>query len=401
MDRISQRSLNAFQSPIRKLSVFANEAKANGVKIYHLNIGQPDVPSPIFPGSVLNEWTLDHLPYGKSEGEDKVRKKFKHYYNALGIDLEEEDILVTTGASEALLLTLYAILDPGDELIVQEPFYANYNGISKMAGVNIKPIYTPFEEGYPVPDVNLFEEVVTDKTRALLLCNPNNPTGKVYSRKMLVELAELILKYDLYLIVDEVYREFVYDEEFFSVLQMEHIRERVIVLDSISKRYNACGARVGCIVSHNRLVQEQILKFAQLRLSPPMLAQEFAERAINPPKEYTDEILSIYRERRDYVISRLEKIPGVTINKPEGAFYIFARFPVENSEHFCKWLLTDFRAENQTVMLAPGNGFYNTPGLGVNEVRIAYVLELEQLKVAMDCLEKALVTYPLSAIPVR
>ncbi|GAA5220144.1 pyridoxal phosphate-dependent aminotransferase [Membranihabitans marinus] len=400
MNRVSQRSLNAYQSPIRKLSAFADQAKAEGVTIFHLNIGQPDVASPIHPKTSLENWSKDYLPYGKSEGEDKVRKKFQAYYAEWGISLREEDILVTTGASEALSLTLYAIMDQGDELIVQEPFYANYNGISKMAGVSIRPIYTPFEEGFPVPDVQKFEEVVNEHTRALLLCNPNNPTGKVYSKKMLIELAELVLKYDLYLIVDEVYREFCYEEDFYSVLHLEHIRDRVIVLDSISKRYNACGARVGCIVTHNRLVQEQILKYAQLRLSPPMLAQEYAEQIINPGPEYSNRILSIYKERRNYVISRLEKIPGVTINHPEGAFYIFAKFPVDSAEHFCKWLLTDFRSNNNTVMLAPGNGFYSTEGLGHDELRIAYVLELEQLKLAMDCLEKALVSYPMSAVTV-
>lgn len=396
MANVSQRSLYAYESPIRKLMKYANEARKAGVHIYHLNIGQPDVPSPVNPRDVLADWTMDYLPYGKSEGEEYMQKAFREYYRTWGIDIEAEDILVTTGASEALLFSIFATMDEGDELIVQEPFYANYNGISQMAGVNIRSIYTPFEAGFPVPSVKDFEAVLTPRSRALLLCNPNNPTGKVYSREMLLQLAELVIKYDLFLIVDEVYREFCYESEFYSVLEMEHIQDRVIILDSISKRYNSCGARIGCIVTRNARIRDMVLKYAQLRLSPPVLGQRYAEKAINPPEKFMKDMVDVYKHRRAYVVERLKNIPGVVLNEPEGAFYIFARLPVEDTERFCKWMLTDFRQDNQTVMLAPGNGFYATEGLGKDQIRLAYVLDLADLKIALDCLEAGLKSYPWS-----
>ncbi len=398
MANVSQRSLYAYESPIRKLMKYANEARKAGVHIYHLNIGQPDVPSPVNPRDVLADWTMNYLPYGKSEGEEYMQKAFREYYRSWNIDIEAEDILVTTGASEALLFSIFATMDEGDELIVQEPFYANYNGISQMAGVKIRSIYTPFEAGFPVPSVKDFESVLTSRSRALLLCNPNNPTGKVYSREMLLQLAELVIKYDLYLIVDEVYREFCYESEFYSVLEMEHIQDRVIILDSISKRYNSCGARIGCIVTRNAHIREMVLKYAQLRLSPPVLGQKYAEKAINPPEKFMKDMVDVYKQRRAYVMDRLKKIPGVVLNEPEGAFYIFARLPVEDTERFCKWMLTDFRHDNQTVMLAPGNGFYATEGLGKDQIRLAYVLDLTDLKIALDCLEAGLKSYPWSTI---
>lgn len=398
MKNVSQRSLHAYESPIRKLMKYANEAKKNGVQIFHLNIGQPDVASPVSPRDTLSDWTEEYLPYGKSEGEESMQQAFIEYYRNWGVDLESDDILVTTGASEALLLSIFATMDQDDELIVQEPFYANYNGISQMAGVHIRPIYTPFDEGFPVPTMKDFESVLTPRSRALLLCNPNNPTGKVYSREMLVQLAELVLKHDLYLIVDEVYREFCYESEFYSVLQMEHIQDRVIVLDSISKRYNACGARIGCIVTRNAQVRDMVLKYAQLRLSPPVLGQKYAEKVINPPESFMTNMIEIYKSRRAYVVERLNKIPGIVLNQPEGAFYIFAQLPVDDSEQFCKWLLTDFRLNDKTVMLAPGNGFYATENLGRNQVRLAYVLGLPQLELALDCLEEGLKSYPYSTV---
>ena len=398
MAKVSQRSLYAYESPIRKLMKYANRAKKSGVQVFHLNIGQPDVASPVNPRDVLSDWTLNHLPYGKSEGEETMQKAFLEYYRNWNIDLEPEDILVTTGASEALQFSIFATMDQGDELIVQEPFYANYNGISQMAGVKIRPIHTPFEEGFPVPSMKDFEAVLTPRSRALLLCNPNNPTGKVYSREMLLQLAELVLKYDLFLIVDEVYREFCYQTEFFSVLELEHIQDRVIILDSISKRYNACGARIGCIVTRNAQVRDMVLKYAQLRLSPPMLGQKFAEKAINPPEDFMKSMVDIYRTRRAYVVKRLTGIPGVVLNEPEGAFYIFAKLPVDDTEEFCKWLLTDFQLDGKTVMLAPGNGFYATEGLGRDQVRLAYVLDLPELTQALDCLEEGLRTYPYSKL---
>ena len=394
MANVSQRSIYAYESPIRKLMKYANAAKKEGVHIYHLNIGQPDVASPASPREALSDWTLNHLPYGKSEGEESMQLAFQEYYKNWNIDLKPEDILVTTGASEALLFSIFATMDQGDELIVQEPFYANYNGISQMAGVNIKSIYTPFEEGFPIPTMKDFESVLSPRSKALLLCNPNNPTGKVYSREMLLQLAELVLKYDLFLIVDEVYREFCYEREFYSVLEMEHIQDRVIILDSISKRYNACGARIGSIVTRNAQIRDMILKYAQLRLSPPVLGQKYAEKIINPPEEFMDSMVGIYRSRRAYVVERLTKIPGVTLNEPEGAFYIFAKLPVDDTEHFCKWLLTDFRLGDKTVMLAPGNGFYATEGLGMDQIRLAYVLDLPDLAQALACLEAGLREYP-------
>lgn len=398
MAKVSQRSLYAYESPIRKLMKYANRAKKSGVQVFHLNIGQPDVASPVNPRDVLSDWTLNHLPYGKSEGEETMQKAFLEYYRNWNIDLEPEDILVTTGASEALQFSIFATMDQGDELIVQEPFYANYNGISQMAGVKIRPIHTPFEEGFPVPSMKDFEAVLTPRSRALLLCNPNNPTGKVYSREMLLQLAELVLKYDLFLIVDEVYREFCYQTEFFSVLELEHIQDRVIILDSISKRYNACGARIGCIVTRNAQVRDMVLKYAQLRLSPPMLGQKFAEKAINPPEDFMKSMVDIYRTRRAYVVKRLTGIPGVVLNEPEGAFYIFAKLPVDDTEEFCKWLLTDFQLDGKTVMLAPGNGFYATEGLGRDQIRLAYVLDLPELTQALDCLEEGLKAYPYSRL---
>lgn len=377
---------------------YANAAKKEGVHIYHLNIGQPDVASPASPRDALSDWNLDHLPYGKSEGEEYMQQAFQEYYKNWNIDLKAEDILVTTGASEALQFSIFATMDQGDELIVQEPFYANYNGISQMAGVNIRSIYTPFEEGFPIPNMKDFESVLTPRSKALLLCNPNNPTGKVYSREMLLQLAELVLKYDLFLIVDEVYREFCYETEFYSVLEMEHIRDRVIILDSISKRYNACGARIGCIVTRNAQIRDMVLKYAQLRLSPPMLGQKYAEKIINPSEEFMDSMVDIYRTRRAYVMERLAKIPGVVLNEPDGAFYIFARLPVDDTEQFCKWLLTDFRLRNETVMLAPGSGFYATEGLGKDQIRLAYVLDLPDLTLALDCLEAGLKEYPYTTV---
>lgn len=398
MATVSQRSLYAYESPIRKLMKYANEARKNGIHVYHLNIGQPDVASPVSPRGLLSDWTLDHLPYGKSEGEESMQKAFMEYYQNWNIGLEPEDILVTTGASEALLFSIFATMDQGDELIVQEPFYANYNGISQMAGVKIRAIHTPFEEGFPIPSMKDFESVLTPQSRALLLCNPNNPTGKVYSREMLLQLAELVMKYDLYLIVDEVYREFCYETEFYSVLEMDHIRDRVIILDSISKRYNACGARIGCIVTRNAEVREMVLKYAQLRLSPPVLGQKYAEKVINPPTAFMESMVDIYRQRRAYVVERLLKMQGVVLNEPEGAFYIFAQLPVDDTEQFCKWLLTDFRLDGKTVMLAPGNGFYATEGLGKDQIRLAYVLDLPELAQALDCLEEGLKTFPYSRI---
>lgn len=398
MDNVSRRSFYGFESPIRKLMKYANKAKKDGVDILHLNIGQPDVASPVSPRDILSDWELNHLPYGQSEGEESMRQAFVDYYETWGVDLDPDDILVTTGASEALQFSLFVTMDQGDDLIVQEPFYANYNGMSQVAGVNIRSVYTPFEEGFPVPTMQDFEAVLTPRTKAFLLCNPSNPTGKVYSREMLAQLAKFILKHDLYLIVDEVYREFCYESEFYSVLRMDHIKERVIVLDSISKRYNACGARIGCVVTRNTQVRDMVLKYAQLRLSPPVLGQKYAEKAINPPEPFMRDMIDVYRARRAYVVERLKNIPGVTFNEPEGTFYIFAQLPVDDTEHFCKWLLTDFRFDGKTVMVAPGSGFYATEGLGTDKVRLAYVLDLPNLVLALDCLEEGLKSYPYSNI---
>ncbi len=382
-------------SPIRKLVPYAEIAKKKGIKIYHLNIGQPDIET---PSSFLNAIKNNHikvLEYSHSAGNESYREKLCGYYKGYDINVEATDIIITCGGSEAISIAMMSCFNPGDEIIIPEPFYANYNGFSCAANVIIKPITSTIESGFALPSIAEFEKVITPKTKGIMICNPGNPTGCLYTKAELEALRDLVKKHDLFLLSDEVYREFCYDgKEYFSVMQLSGIENNVILLDSISKRYSACGARIGALISKNKEVMAAALKFAQARLSPPGLAQIGAEAALDTPQSYFDDVKTEYIARRDYVIEALNKIPGVYCPKPSGAFYCIARLPIDNSDKFCQWLLEDFNLNSETVMMAPATGFYSTPGAGLDEVRIAYVLKIEDLKQAMKCLEEALKQYP-------
>lgn len=395
MPTVSKRCQDVPLSPFRKLVPFADQAKARGTKVYHLNIGQPDIETPAAALQKVKDTDMKILAYSPAIGIASYRKKLVNYYQKFNIDVNADQILVTTGASEAIQFIFLSCLDNGDEVIIPEPFYANYNGFAQMSGVKIKPISCHLETGFALPDVKAFESVITENTKAIFITNPNNPTGCFYPEKVLRELAELIKKYDLFLIVDEVYREFCYDgQEFFSVLNLDSISESTIVIDSISKRYSACGARIGAIVTRNEAVIESVTKYAKLRLSPPGLSQILAEATLDMNEDYIQSVSQEYDRRRQVVYERLQQMDGVISYKPGGAFYCFARFPVQSAEHFCRWLLEEFDYEGATVMLSPGEGFYATPGLGIAEVRLAYVLNTVDLHKAMDCLENALEVYP-------
>lgn len=395
MPTVSKRCQNVPLSPFRKLVPFADQAKARGTKVYHLNIGQPDIETPAAALRKVRESDMKILAYSPAVGISSYRNKLVQYYRNFNIDVTADQVLVTTGASEAIQFAFLSCLDDGDEVIIPEPFYANYNGFAQMSGVCIKPITCHLNTGFALPDVNAFESVITPKTKAIFITNPNNPTGCFYPEKVLKELAELVRKLDLFLIVDEVYREFCYDnQEFYSVLNLESIPENTIVIDSISKRYSACGARIGALVTRNEGVLESVTKYAKLRLSPPGLAQILAEATLEMNDDYIRSVSEEYDRRRRVVYHRLQQIPGVISYMPGGAFYCFARFPVQSAEDFCRWLLEEFEYEGSTVMLSPGEGFYATPGLGKDEVRLAYVLNTSDLNKAMDCLEKALEVYP-------
>ncbi len=394
MPFISERSLRAFESPIRKLTPFAEKAKAEGTRILHLNIGQPDILAPQVAIESLHDYDKKLIEYGPSEGILEYRSRLVEYYKTYDLDVSTEDIIVTTGASEALLLTLYACFDEGDEVIVPEPFYANYNGICAMAGVNIVPISSRLEDGFPLPSKEELLKAITPKTKGFLLCNPNNPTGKVYSKETLAFLTEMVAEKNLYLLIDEVYREFCYNEaRFISGLWFDRAKENVIVLDSISKRYSSCGVRVGCLVTRNASLRRNILKFAQLRLCPPMIGQYYAIHTLDADQTYFREVLAEYARRKEVVVDRLRENPEIKYSSPEGAFYVFAKLPVSDTDEFCRWMLTDFRYQNTSVMLAPGSGFYSTEGMGKDEVRIAYVLKEEDLHLAMDCLLAGVTEY--------
>ena len=381
-------------SPIRKLVPFAETAKKNGTKIYHLNIGQPDIETPSTLLDAVKNADIKVLEYSHSAGNESYRKKLCKYYGSFGINLEPSDIIVTTGGSEAIQIAMMTCFNPGDEIIIPEPFYANYNGFSTSGDVVVKPIRSYIENGFALPPIAEFEKMITPKTRGIMICNPGNPTGYLYSKEELESLKELILKHDLFLLSDEVYREFCYDgKEYVSVMHLSGLENNTILLDSISKRYSACGARIGCMISKNKEVMSAALKFAQARLSPPSYGQIGAEAAIDTPSEYFEKVKKEYVLRRDFVIEALNKIPGVFCPKPSGAFYCIARLPIDDADKFCQWLLEKFQWNNQTVMLAPATGFYSTPGGGKNEVRIAYVLKIEDLQNAMTCLENALVEY--------
>jgi len=381
-------------SPIRKLVPYAEAAKRAGIQVYHLNIGQPDIETPPAVLQAVRDADISVLEYSHSAGNESYRKKLVQYYKGVGIDVTHEQILVTTGGSEAIQFGFLACLNPGDEVIIPEPFYANYNGFACAAGVAVVPITSHIENGFALPPIADFEKQITAKTKAIVICNPNNPTGYLYSRAELEAMRELCIKHDLYLFSDEAYREFCYGGEFVSALQLPGLENHAIVMDTISKRYSACGARIGAFVTRNKTVYDAVMKFAQARLSPPGLAQILGEAAVDLPAEYFDGPKAEYLRRRDLVVKRLNAMPGVFCPNPGGAFYAIARLPIDDSDKFCQWLLEDFRHEDQTVMLAPATGFYGTAGLGMKEVRLAYVLNLEALDAAMDCLSRALEQYP-------
>ena len=383
------------ESPIRKLVPFAEAAKKEGKTVFHLNIGQPDIKTPEVALDAIHNFRNKVVEYSHSAGFESYRKGLGSYYQKLGIDINHENIMVTTGGSEALLFGLNSCLDAGDEIIIPEPFYANYNGFSISAGVTVKPIATNINNGFALPAIEEFEKLITPKTKAILICNPGNPTGYLYSKEELETLKDIVIKHDLFLFADEVYREFCYDgNQHHSVLNMKGIEKNAIVIDSTSKRYSMCGIRVGCIVSKNKEVMDTALKFAQARLSPPTFGQVAGEAALNTPISYFEEVSAEYVERRDLLIDGLNKIEGVVCPKPKGAFYCIAELPVDDADKFAQWLLEDFAYEGATIMIAPAAGFYSTPYTGTKQVRIAYVLNKESLQKSVKCLEEALKVYP-------
>ena len=395
MPKLAERGLAMPASPIRKLVPYAAEAKKKGRTVYHLNIGQPDIRTPETAINAIKNLDKTVIEYSHSAGYESYRRKLAASYTTIGIPVNHEEIIITTGGSEAILFTLMSCLNPGDEVIIPEPFYANYNGFAVAAGVKIIPVTSRIEDGFALPPIADFEKLITDKTKAIIICNPNNPTGYLYSKQELEMLRDIVLKHDLYLFSDEVYREFCYDgEEHFSVLMLKGIEQNTVMFDSVSKRFSACGVRIGAIVTHNKAIIQTAMKFAQARLSPPGLGQIVGEAALETPASYFEEVYNEYIERRNYLVEALNKIEGVLCPNPKGAFYTTVKLPVDNADIFAQWILTDFEHNNQTVMLAPAAGFYSTPGLGQNEVRIAYVLKQEDLEKAVDCFRVALEQYP-------
>lgn len=394
MPTISQRGEQMPPSPIRKLVPFAEAAKKKGVKVYHLNIGQPDIetPKPVLDAVRHSEFRI--LEYSHSAGFESYRRKLVTYYSRFDIAVNHNQIIVTTGGSEAIIFAFMACLDPGDEVIVPEPFYANYNGFAVEAEIKIKTITSSIETGFALPAMADFEKAITPRTKAIMICNPNNPTGYLYSREELEVLKQLCLKYNLFLFSDEAYREFCYTGEHFSAMNLEGMENNVILLDTISKRYSACGGRIGAFVTKNQPVLDAVMKFAQARLSPPTFAQIAGEAAVDLPTDYFDGIKAEYLSRRDILVKMLNESPGVFCPNPGGAFYAMARLPIDDSDKFCQWILESFSYEGQTVMMSPATGFYATPGSGKNEVRLAYVLNTTDIRHAMVCLEKALEIYP-------
>ena len=383
------------ESPIRKLVPYAEQAKKDGKKVYHLNIGQPDIETPQVALDAVKNFSKQVVEYSHSAGFESYRKGLASYYQSLDINISYDELMITTGGSEALLFALNSCLDSGDEVIIPEPFYANYNGFSASAGIKVKPISTSINNGFALPPIEEFEKLITNKTKAILICNPGNPTGYLYSLEELETLRDLVKKHDLFLFADEVYREFAYDgNSHISVLNLDGLEDNAVVIDSTSKRYSMCGIRVGCIVSKNKDVINTALKFAQARLSPPTFGQVAGEAALSTPKSYFDDVISEYVSRRDLLVDGLNQIPGVLCPKPKGAFYAIAELPVDNAEKFAQWLLEEFDYNNETLMVAPAAGFYSTDGEGYNQVRIAYVLNLDSLKKAIKCLEEALKLYP-------
>lgn len=382
-------------SPIRKLVPFAEAAKKRGVKVYHLNIGQPDIKTPEIAIEAIRNFQDKLVAYSHSAGYISYREKLVDYYAKNNIHISADQIIVATGASEALLFTMQSIMDPGDEVIIPEPFYANYNGFATNAGINVVPIFSAIETGFALPPIAEFEKAITPRTKAILVCNPNNPTGYLYSEEELKVLKEIVIKHDLFLIADEVYREFCYDgRKHHSVMHLDGLDDNTILIDSVSKRYSMCGVRIGVMITKNKEVYASAIKFAQARLSPPSLGQIAAEAALDTDSEYFSEVLAEYHKRRNTVYESINRIKGAFCPKPSGAFYVVARLPIDNSDKFCQWLLEDFNYNNETVMMAPATGFYSTPGRGLNEVRISYVLNVKDLNSAMNVLEQALKVYP-------
>lgn len=394
MPSISRKGTKMPESPIRKLVPYAEEANKKGRTVYYLNIGQPDIKTPTIALDAVKIHSLDVLAYSRSEGAEGYRKKIANYYHNNSIEVDYNDIIVTTGGSEALLFAFGSIMDEDDEIIIPEPFYANYNGFSIASSIKVVPVISNIDDNFALPPIEEFEKLITPKTKAILICNPGNPTGYLYSREEIKKLADIVKKHDLFLIADEVYREFVYDGvSHYSILQESGLEDYAIVIDSVSKRYSMCGARIGYLVSKNKAVIQTALKFAQARLSPPTLAQIAAEAALETPQSYFDEVKEEYVKRRDVLIQELQKIPGVKVAKPNGAFYCIAELPVKSAENFARWLLESFEYKNNTVMVAPATGFYSTPGVGLNQIRIAYVLNENSLKIAVKVIAEALKVY--------
>ncbi|MGM9774057.1 MAG: pyridoxal phosphate-dependent aminotransferase [Candidatus Egerieousia sp.] len=392
---LSQKAIELPASPIRKLVPYADAAKKRGVKVFHLNIGQPDIDSPKCVMDAIHNVNLNNLAYTNSAGLESYRKGLANYYNKIGIDADYSDIIVTTSGSEAVLFALSVICNPGDEVVVMEPFYTNYRAFAIQNGVTLVPISTKIDDGFQVPPIEEFDKYITPKTKAILICNPGNPTGTLYSQEGLEKLAQIVKKHDIYLLSDEVYREFCYsDTPHFSAMQLKGIEQNVLLLDSVSKRYSMCGARIGCVVSKNKEVMAAMMKFAQARLCSPVVDQMAAEAALDTPKEYFDAVKAEYIHRRDVMVELLNNIPGVYTPTPMGAFYTIAKLPVDDAEKFAKWMLEEFNYNGETTMVAPAAGFYATPGTGTNEVRLAYVLKVEDIRHAIKCLEEGLKAYP-------
>ncbi len=390
---ISQRAQVMPPSPIRKLVPYAEAAKKRGIHVYHLNIGQPDIETPKQILDVVRHSDFKILEYSHSAGNESYRRKLVEYYSRYNINVNIGDILITTGGSEAILFAFMCCLDPGDEIIIPEPFYANYNGFAVEAGVTIVPVTSYIDSGFALPPIADFEKKITAKTKAILICNPNNPTGYLYSKEELDILKDIAKRHNLYIISDEAYREFCYDGEHFSALQLEGVDNNVIVVDTISKRYSACGGRIGAFVTRNTKLTDAAMKFAQARLSPPSLAQMIGEAAVDLPADYFEETKAIYKSRRDLLVKMLNEIPGVFCPNPGGAFYAIAKLPIKNADYFCQWLLEKFSYDNQTIMLAPASGFYSNSILGKNEIRLAYVIDNKSIENAMLCLSRALEEY--------
>ena len=394
MPSISKKGLQMPESPIRKLVPYAEQAKKNGKHVHHLNIGQPDIETPQIALDAIKNFKDNVVEYSHSAGFESYRKKLCNYYKEVGINVNSSDIIITTGGSEALLFGFMSCFNDGDELIIPEPFYANYNGFSIASNVSVVPVTATIDTGFALPPIEEFEKKITPKTKGILICNPGNPTGYLYSKEELETLRDIVKKHDLFLFADEVYREFCYDgKEHFSVMNLEGIEQNVVLIDSVSKRYSMCGARIGAVISKNTEVMSTILKFAQARLSPPTFGQVASEAALDTPKSYFDGVISEYVERRNTLVDGLNEIDGVVCPKPSGAFYVIASFPISNAEKFCQWMLEEFNYNGETVMMAPANGFYSDPNKGKNEVRLAYVLNLESLKNAVRCLKEGLKSY--------